>query len=151
MKPIYWIILLVVLFTNCNSHKESKTKSELDECEQLGYSLFTYKYSSYTDWKMAYLDHITFCLEDSDKVIQLAKMDAIKGDYTIFIYGLMDQTEPYETIYEKYPISFHCPGCVSSNMGEIYNSEMKKYLKQNEGLDYDSIYQAEMKKLEAEI
>lgn len=139
-------ISILAFILSCYSSLKKEKQSDLDECALEAYNIYHCDYNTYAEWKIAYMDHISFCITDSNTVIKLARIDSEREDYTFFIYGMIERTEPFNSIYNKYPISFHCPGCVSSDMGEIYNREMKKYLMINEGLNYDSIYYAENKK-----
>lgn len=133
------VILFVVLLVGCNDTKTTTPEYQTDPCEQSRYNLITYKYQSYTEWKIEYMDYIAFCLDDSAKAVQLAKMDALRDDYTFLIFGLIKNMEPFESIYRKYPIGFHSPGCKSSEIGYIYNQTLINELKSNMNLDYDSI------------
>jgi len=133
-------IFLLSLILTCGVKNK---KSEPTSCEQTQYSLIHPHQKSYTIWKISYMDYISTCAEDSNLVKQMARMDAKNSDYTFIVYGMMASMEPYERIYEKYPIGFHSAGCDANEMGEIYNRELKRLLKENEDLDYDLIMDEE--------
>jgi hypothetical protein len=139
-------LFFVALMMSCNTqHSTSIPTSALNPCEQIKYHLIWNMDLNNPQWKMEYLDYVSYCMEDSATAIQLAKLEGESGNYHFIVYGLMtsDGMEHFENIYKTYPIGFHCPGCDANKYGEIYNRELKKYLKANEGLDFDSIVKGE--------
>src|SRR5687767_1289072 len=135
------IIPLLFLLFSCGSSPGQV--EELSHCDQTKYYLLWHLDVWNPQWKMQYFDYIVNCERDTTLLKKLAWLDADNGNYTFIIYGLIGDMQPFENIYKKYPIGFHTAGCDPPEMGEFYNNEVKKLLKLNEGLDYDSIIKAE--------
>jgi hypothetical protein len=98
-----------------------------------------------------YLDTIAYRIKDSTQAIQLAHKDATKGAYFFMEFGLIKFPEMDETIHTKlvadqkklcarYNIWIFSMGCEDSETGRIYTREMKRLLKQQKGIDFDSTF-----------
>jgi len=132
------IFFFLLSLTSCSVTTPEYTEED-DKCTQLGYNVVSSNFEEYAEWRENYMEYISTCLEDTTVAILLAQRDADLGDYTFIIYGLVVSIEPFQEIFQKYPIGFHSPGCESTPAGQAYNKELKKLLLENEGIDYDKV------------
>jgi hypothetical protein len=136
--------LIPVIFMLISCGSSNQKIDEVDYCTYQKDFLLWHMDVSDPQWKMSYFDYISNCEKDTATLSKLARMDANEGNYTFIVYGLIADMGPYENMYAKYPIGFHTAGCDSPVMGEFYNNEVKKWLKHNEGLDYDALINEEL-------
>jgi len=146
MKNYFLFIPFACLVSiGCNKNSTPITKENISTCDQTKYGLIWNIDLNNAEWRNNYLNYITSCVTDTGMIKQLAKFDGEYGNYTFFIYGMMGSStlDHLENIYENHPIGFYSPGCDENEYGLLYNEEMKRYLKKNEGLDFDSIVEYE--------
>lgn len=149
MKERFLLKLVILSFAiSCNPSSIKTSQEKLDSCEEIKYGLIWSIDINNAEWRNNYMNYINSCINDTSMVKLLARLDGEYGNYTFFIYGMMNSKtiDHLENIYNNYPIGFYSPGCEENEYGLVYNEELKRYLQKNEGLNFDSIIENEFSK-----
>lgn len=151
MRPTLILIFLIALISACskNTTKADVEKNPLSDTSNISFQANWIPRDTMSIYH--YMDTIAYYTTDSNRVLQLAKKDADKNVYFFMEFGMrafpqMDEADykkgvaDQKAICSKYNIWIMDMGCEDSETGRIYTREMKRFLKQKEGIDYDSVF-----------